>query len=232
MKTSIHDYNYQHFNPKDYNFTTFPGPKPGEKYINFEATTLEGDKVHLSDYLDKPVILETGSITCPIYANASKPMLKLKEMYPELNFLLLYIREAHPGSKTPAQQTMEEKLENAKQMQQLYNETRTILVDDIQGTAHQLYGSMPNMVYVIDRDGTVLFRANWNDFDKIKEVLATVPEHKVYTRDRYEIIKPNPVTAIRTLLIGGWDAFIDFFKNLPQLMAQHKAAKEAQSTEY
>ena len=132
MKTSIHDYNYQHFNPKDYNFTTFPGPKPGEKYINFEATTLEGEKVHLSDYLDKPiVILETGSITCPIYANASKPMLKLKEMYPEFNFLLLYIREAHPGSKTPAQQTMEEKLENAKLMQQLYNETRTILVDDI-----------------------------------------------------------------------------------------------------
>jgi len=230
MRTSMNEYNYQHFDPKDYNFMDFPGPKPGEKYIDFETTTIEGQKVHLSGYLDKPIVLETGSITCPIYANASRPMLKLKEAYPALNFLILYIREAHPGSKTPAQRTMGDKLENAKKMQTLYHETRTILVDDIQGTAHQLYGSMPNMVYVIDTDGTVLFRANWNDFNKIKEVLDTVPEHKVYTQDRYDIIKPNPLTAIRTLLTGGWDALIDFFKNLPKLMAQHEAVKEAQSS--
>ena len=229
MEKIIDNYNYRHFDPKDYNFMVFPGPKPGEKYIDFEASTIEGKKIHLSNYLDKPIVLETGSITCPIYANASKPMLKLEEAYPEFNFLLLYIREAHPGSRTPAQKTMEDKLENAKKMRNLYHETRTILVDDIRGTAHQLYGSMPNMVYVIDTDGTVLFRANWNDFDKMKEVLDTVPQHKVYTQDRYDIIKPNPLTAIRTLMIGGWDALIDFFKNLPKLMAQHKAAKETQT---
>jgi len=228
MKKTIDSYNYRHFNPRDYNFTEFPGPKPGAKYIDFEATTLEGKRVKLSDYLDKPVILETGSITCPIYANASESMLKLAEAYPDFHFLVLYIREAHPGSKTPAQQTMKDKLENAKKMQKLYNETRTILVDDIDGTVHKIYGSMPNMVYVIDRDGTVLFRANWNDFHKMKEVLSTVTEHKVYTQDRYEIIKPNPLTAIRTLLIGGWDALVDFFKNLPKLLAQHKAAKKMQ----
>ena len=85
------------------------------------------------------------------------------------------------------------------------------------------------MVYVIDTNGTVLFRANWNDFHKMKEVLSTVTEHKVYTQDRYEIIKPNPLTAIRTLLIGGWDALVDFFKNLPKLLAQHEAAKKLQT---
>ena len=116
MKKGIDEYNYLHFDPKDYNFTKFPGPKPGTKYIDFEATTLEGKRVKLSDYLDKPVILETGSITCPIYANASKHMLKLAKTYPDFHFLVLYIREAHPGSKTPAQQTMKDKLENAKKM--------------------------------------------------------------------------------------------------------------------
>lgn len=65
------NYNYQHFNPKDYDFSNFKGPKAGEKFIDFEATTLEGNSVSLSDYLDKPIILETGSITCPMYANTT-----------------------------------------------------------------------------------------------------------------------------------------------------------------
>jgi len=226
MENKIQTYNYTHFAPEDYDFTRFDGPKPGTQYIDFEATTLDGKKVHLSDFLDKPVVLETGSVTCPIYANASKRMLKLQQAFPDMHFLLLYIREAHPGNHTHHHTSMEYKVEQAKRLHSVYNETRSILVDDLEGTAHTLYGSMPDMVYVIDTDGTVLFRANWNDFDVLEDVLTHVREHKVYNKDRYKIKKPNPLRAVRTLLIGGWDALFDFFSNLPKLLKQHKQAEE------
>ena len=72
-------YNYQNFNPKDYNFGEFIGPKAGEQFIDFQATTLEGKVVSLSEYLDKPIVLETGSVTCPMYANTTKAMNILKK---------------------------------------------------------------------------------------------------------------------------------------------------------
>jgi len=215
-------YNYQHFNPKDYNFKKFDGPKAGMPFYDFEATTLEGEKVKLSKYLDKPIVLETGSITCPMYANTTKAMNKLQDQYPDVHFLLLYIREAHPGAKTTATTTMEQKQSNAASSHQLYHEKRTILVDSVDGYAHKLYGSMPNMTYVIGANGIVKFRANWTDINVLKEVLKTVHDDSIVTKDFYKITKPSPYTAIRTLLIGGFSALVEFITSLPQLMRQHK----------
>ena len=215
-------YNYQHFNPKDYDFSDFKGPKPGEKFIDFQATTLSGKTVSLSDYLDKPVVLDTGSITCPMYANTTKEMNRLQEEYPNIHFLLLYIREAHPGKKTKATTTLDDKIKNAKRMRELYNEKREILVDSVDGHAHKLYGSMPNMTYVITKSGIIKFRANWTNIDALKKVLVNIDDDSIEKRDYYDAVKPSPFTAIRTLLIGGFDALVDFLTSLPQLMRQHK----------
>ena len=221
----MRQYNYEHFNPKDYNFTEFIGPKAGEPYIDFQATTLEGKHVSLSEYLDKPIVLDTGSITCPIYASTTKAMNALQTRYPEVHFLLLYIREAHPGSRTGAHKSMQEKIEHAKAMVGLYGEKREILVDDLEGTAHRLYGSMPNMTYVIGTNGLVKFRANWTNVEALEKVLETIEDESIETQDFYDLKKPNPFVAIRTLLIGGFDALIEFLVSLPQLLRQHKEVK-------
>ena len=219
------EYNYQHFNPKDYDFSIFEGPKAGEQYIDFQAFTTDGRGVSLSEYLDKPIVMETGSITCPMYANTTKEMNKLQKEYPNVHFLLLYIREAHPGERTKATHTIQDKLEHAKLTQLYYNETRTILVDSIDGAAHKLYGSMPNMTYVIGKNGIVKFRANWTNIDALKTVLKSIEEDTIEKKDFYEVVKPKPWIAIRTLLIGGFSAMIEFFMGLPQLMRQHKEVK-------
>ena len=218
-------YNYDHFNPADYKFTEFIGPKAGEPYIDFEATTLEGEKVSLSDYLDKPIVLETGSITCPMYANTTKAMNRLQKAYPEVYFLLLYIREAHPGQRTGATKNLEEKLVNAKATQRFYGERRDVLVDDVEGTAHKLYGSMPNMTYVIGTNGLVKFRANWTDIEALEKVLTHIEDESIETQDFYDIKKPSPFTAVRTLMIGGFSALVEFLSSLPQLLRQHKEVK-------
>ena len=223
------EYNYSHFNPKDYNFSDFKGPKAGEQYIDFQAKTLDGRDVSLSDYLDKPIVLETGSITCPMYANTSSPMNKLKEKSPNVNFLLLYIREAHPGKRTNAISDIHEKITNAISTKKLYNEEREILVDDLDGTAHKLYGSMPNMTYVISKSGLVKFRANWSDVEALKSILQNINDETIETKDYFQVIKPSPYTAVRTLLIGGFGALVEFLVGLPQLMRQHKEAKKKES---
>lgn len=216
------NYNYQNFKATDYDFKNFKGPKPGEKYIDFQALTLQGEKVSLSDYLDKPIVLDTGSITCPMYANAKNGMLQLKEKYPNFHFLLLYVREAHPGGRTKGITSMDEKLGNAKSACTLHHETREILVDSLDGKAHLLYGGMPNMTYVIDTDGIVKFRANWTNVEALKKVLNN-PD-KIALKDRYEVVKPPIGLALKTLLIGGFRALFEFVVNLPQLIKQHKEA--------
>ena len=215
-------YNYKNFKAEDYDFNNFIGPKPGEKYIDFNATKLDGTMITLSQYLDKPVVLETGSITCPMYANSRSGMNELMENFRNVHFLLLYVREAHPGERTEGIHSMQEKLSNAKSTCTLHKEKREIIVDSLDGNAHLLYGGMPNMTYVIDTNGIVLFRANWTNVNALEEVLNNLG--KIVTKDRYAVVKPPLGIAIRTLLIGGFRALFEFFINLPQLIKQHKQA--------
>jgi hypothetical protein len=174
----------------------------------------------LSDFLDKTIVLDTGSITCPMYANTTEPMNLLKKEYPNIHFLLLYVREAHPGGRTKQLTSFTEKVSNAKATRYLYNEKREVLIDTIDGVAHRLYGSMPNMTYVIGKDGIIKFRANWTNINALKEVLRD-PEKIVY-KDYYSVVKPPISIAVRTLLIGGLRALYEFIKGLPQLLRQHK----------
>jgi iodothyronine deiodinase-like protein len=166
--------------------------------------------------------LDTGSITCPMYANSKTPMNRLQEEYPNIHFLLLYVREAHPGGRTKNLTSMAEKVSNARSMLKLYHEKRKILVDTLDGNTHSLYGSMPNMTYVIGTDGIVKFRANWTNIEALKKVLQNIDN--VETTDKYKVVKPPLYIAFRTLLIGGVRALYEFLIGLPQLMRQHKEA--------
>ncbi|GAA0873785.1 hypothetical protein GCM10009118_01930 [Wandonia haliotis] len=218
----ISAYNYKHFKATDYDFTNFKGPKPGEKYVDFKATTLDGKTVRLSDYLNQPVVLDTGSITCPMYANSKTSMIVLQKKYPTIHFLLLYVREAHPGSRTNGVTSFQEKMVNAKSTLKLYNERRTVLVDDLEGTAHQLYGAMPNMTYLIGTDGIIKFRANWTNIEALEKAIVNPTEHFVEKQDFYPVTKPPISVVLRTLMVGGFRALYEFLISLPQLIRQHK----------
>jgi hypothetical protein len=79
------------------------------------------------------------------------------------NFVFVYVREAHPGENYGAHHSMEQKLAHARAFRKLRNIERPILVDDLSGTGHKLYGELPNMTYLIGRGGRVLFRSDWTD---------------------------------------------------------------------
>ena len=78
-------------------------------------------------------------------------------------FVFVYVREAHPGENYPAHTSMEQKIAQAQAFREHCNIERPILVDDLSGTGHLLYGDLPNMTYLVGRGGRILFRSDWTD---------------------------------------------------------------------
>ncbi|MEM7009641.1 MAG: deiodinase-like protein [Thermodesulfobacteriota bacterium] len=219
-------YNYESFKPKYYNFFDFKGPKAGEQVIDFEATTLKGEKVKLSDYFGKWIVLESGSFSCPMYVGNILDMNTVAKEFQDVEFLVLYVREAHPGSNVPAQSSLEEKLKHAGRLPGEESENRTILVDSIDGNAHNLYGSFPDFVYIINPQGTVVFRSDWNIPTDVEKILLE-GRNEIHMRDHYEPGKPSIPTAIRVLARAGLNSLWDFTIGLPELMQMHKNVDKA-----
>lgn len=174
-------YNYAHFSTGQYEFDGRPlgGPEVGDQAIDFVVTDLQGRTVHLSDYRGKVVVLETGSVTCAQYASRITPMNSLMLQHPEVAFLMLYVREAHPGANFPVHRSFEQKLEHARQLAQIEPEKRTILVDNLQGSAHRAYGAWPNMIYVMGKQGVVKWRGKWNEAKATSQVLSQLESSDV-----------------------------------------------------
>lgn len=217
-------YNYRHFGPEYYDFRTFDGPRPGDDAPDFEATTLEGETVELSDFRGNWVVLETGSITCPITDSKVYAMDELYKRFDDVVFVLLYTREAHPGENYEAHTSFQEKLERAREFADEYHIERTVLVDDLEGTAHRRYGGMPNSVHVLDPDGTVVLRGDWNDVKGVEEVLENRERGRIYERDIYRgrpLLFTQKKGMVRVLTDAGPRAVRDFIKHAPTLALMH-----------
>jgi hypothetical protein len=85
-----------------------------------------------------------------------------------LQSVFVYCREAHPGERYSAHQSFEQKMQYARDFKERFGVRRPILVDDLDGTAHRAFGTLPNMTYVLNQAHTVMFRANWTDPPTIK----------------------------------------------------------------
>ena len=146
------DYNYDEFSTGDYNLNQFHGPDVGTKAPDFALKTPLGDEASLLDFDGDFLVLELGSITCPLFQGRREPMSDLVKKYSNVSFAVLYVREAHPGSKIPQHQSFEDKQLQAKALQEQDGEERLILIDGLDGIAHKAYGSFPNSVYIINGD--------------------------------------------------------------------------------
>ncbi|MGD1839722.1 MAG: deiodinase-like protein [Thermonemataceae bacterium] len=219
------DYNYPHFKAHFYNFENFTGLEERDKFIDFELRTAEGKPVKISDFLDKPLVLETGSATCPKYAMHVKPMEEIVKKYPEFNFIVLYVRQAHPGNKIQCHTTLEGKIGSAKEAIRFYKDYRIVLVDDIDGKAHKVYGTLPNSIYVIGTDGVILFANANNSAKYLSPVLENIKNNKPTNNLKYRPAQPGLYQSWVTLYKkGGYVSLRDFILDLPKLLWQHYKA--------
>jgi hypothetical protein len=71
--------------------------------------------------------------------------------------------------------SFEAKLASASLLRDEIGIRRPILVDDLAGTAHHLYGLLPNMSWVVSRGGRIVYKSDWTSAANVEAYL-----------DRYE----------------------------------------------
>jgi len=93
------------------------------------------------------------------------PLTELYQKYRAkgFEFFIVYVREAHPGENFSHHTSFEQKLKHAEKLRELDNVRLPVLVDDIEGSVHTAYGLLPNMVYLIDREGIIVYKSDWTD---------------------------------------------------------------------
>jgi peroxiredoxin len=211
------EYNYDEFSTGDYDFDTVVGPMVGEKAPDFELTTIEGDIQSLLEFDGEFLVLEMGSITCPLFQSRRPVMETLGREIDGVSNAVLYVREAHPGADIPTHKTFDDKKACASRLRDNDGETRTVFVDAFEGFAHQAYGSMPNAVFIINKNGCVVFRSEWNNPSATQKALRALKAGKEVRVKSY--FRPAlPTVALRTLGRAGKGSASDFCKGLPKLI--------------
>jgi hypothetical protein len=84
---------------------------------------------------------------------------------------------------------------------------------------------MPNMVYFIDPDGTVIYRHNWGNPEELESVLKYLS--LINTNQYASTLELKPwsydtnVEMFKTVGRGGWDAIWDLSKAIPSVVWMH-----------
>jgi peroxiredoxin len=199
------------------------GPRPGERAPDFEGRTLDGDTIRLKDFRgEKNVVLTFGSATCPMTAGSIAGINDLAERYEDedVEFLFVYVREAHPGDKIPAHESLDGKIHAAEILRDEEKIEMPILVDDVRGTIHRKYGKTPNSCFLIDKSGRVAFRALWAQASVLEEAIKQLLEAQHDRGVEHAVVlggedKSIPISyavlhSYRALHRGGRKAILDF----------------------
>jgi len=92
----------------------------------------------------------------------------------DFEFLTVYVREPHPGENYHEHRSWEEKVQYSCDCREQDGIQTKLVIDDLEGTMHRAYGEMPNMVYVIGKDGRIYYKAMWTNHEEIESVLAGI----------------------------------------------------------
>jgi peroxiredoxin len=245
MMVGIGDYNYGHFSRKvlrELEEGDFSGPAPGDRAPDFKATTLDGERVVLSDYQDTGnVLLIFGSATCPFTAASIAGINSLYDSLDtdDVQILFVYVREAHPGERIPAHRSEREKAETARLLADEESMDMPIVVDDVRGSIHREYSKLPNPAFLIDKSGRVAFRSRWTMPNELRAAIQDLLEFQKARGVDHAIVRGGEdlsapfsydrLRAFRAIERGGEDSVTDFHAvfgrlrrlSLPQSILQH-----------
>jgi len=160
---------------KDMRFVS-TDPAPGDQVPAFDLPTTDGGRLRSDELGGRPVLLIFGSSTCPVTDNAAPGLHELHRRFGDrVRFVMVNVREAHPGQAFPQPKTMEAKMAHAAKLRGIYDFAFEVAVDDIDGTLHRAMSPKPNSAYALAPDGTILFRAQWaNDTQALAAALEAV----------------------------------------------------------
>lgn len=160
------------------------GLEPGEPAPDFELRTLDGEELSLSDLRGKPVVVEFGSYTCPIFRDNASEMRSLARRYrDQAHFLLVYGYEAHPddgwqvksnrdqGIIYDQHRTMDERRAAARDGVEALDIESTVVLDGMDNAVTDAWSGHPNVGYVIDAEGRIATRMGIIDPVEVQSLL-------------------------------------------------------------
>lgn len=198
---------------------------PGDSLAPFELQSLDGRWLTSASLLSstQPLLLVFGSRTCPVTESAARGLRELHERFASrIRFVLVQVREAHPGSRIPQPRTLDQKVRHAADLKAHHRIPFDVAVDDLEGALHRRLGARPNSLYVVDPNHTILFRAQWaNETAAIAEALemiaaGRIPLNPTVTRTFSALMKTVGHMS-PTLAAAGRGARLDTWKIAPPM---------------
>jgi len=157
----------------------------GATVSDFKLYKINGDSVTLSQVLGggKPVLLVSGSLTCPVFRNKLADIQQVATAYAGLlEVFIVYTIEAHPtdtsvyygyinttsqnqtdGILFPSPLNYGQRVALADTLIQKYGVSVPVLIDGTCNEWWKHYGPAPNNAYVIRPNGTVAIHHGWFD---------------------------------------------------------------------
>jgi hypothetical protein len=165
----------------------------GEVAPEILATTTEGVPVTLASLRGKPVVLQFGSITEPLFRVRVGASEKLAVKYADqVHFLVIYTRESHAADGVNAidenevegfdiaePANLKERMKLAQQaMERLGIKKQQVVVDAWSNTTALRYGNYPNMTFILDAQGKLQAGYPWMDPKKAQGALDALLANK------------------------------------------------------
>lgn len=206
-------------------FFTKNDPGPGDP-VDFDLPLLDGGRFQTADLAETgPALLVFGSYTCPVTASAAPGLNDLHARFgDQVRFVMVNVREAHPGANVPQPSELDEKRENAERLRDLRHIPYEVAIDDIDGTLHRALSPKPNSAYLLGTDGRILFRAHWaNDTKGIAKALDAVtagrPLRRTKSRGMMRPMWPTMRYIAPVLEEAGSGAWRDMWRAVPPMAA-------------
>jgi hypothetical protein len=207
-------------------------PGPGDRVPAFDVPAVGGGRFRSSTLAHTgPALLVFGSITCPMTDSAAPGLNELYFRFGDrVRFVMVYVREAHPGEAFPQPRTLAAKIAHAAQFCDRHGFEFEVAVDDLAGTLHRALSPKPNSAYVLGVDGTILFRAHWaNDTGALAAALEALVAGEPPRPGRSGgLVKPmlRMLRALAPVLDrAGRTAWADMWRVAPPLAAVALALK-------
>jgi hypothetical protein len=199
---------------------------PGDHVFLPDLPLVGGGRLFWPDPMDKrPLLLVFGSLSCPVTESAAPGLVQLyRDFGNTLHFVLVNVREAHPGARVPQPKTASTKLAHAAELKARHHIPFEVAADDIDGTTHRKFGGRPNSAFVISPAGLILFRAQWaNETAAISEALEDIAAGRPIARPSVSRTLPAMARMIGfmgpVLRTAGRGATWDTWKVAPPLGA-------------
>ncbi len=170
------------------------GIQSGDGVTDAEVFTLDGKAVRLSSlWRDKPLVLVTASLTCPVSVRECPSLAELKAKHdPRANFAVLYVKEAHPAAsdqpvRAPSRDggavasgvgaatqpaTLAERLKLASAFARNFSGDAPVYVADIGNELAQRLGTGPNTGLLIHTNGVLKLKQGWFKASEMSEAVG------------------------------------------------------------